>query len=163
MDLEKARQGLRDYYTQTQSKNVMHPQELKDFMEPIFISAGFRQAAGEKPKILIVRDDAAGDFVLFSAFLREARRIYSGAVFVLLCSSRNKDLAGCCPYIDEVIVNDTLDNLDGTNASQAFEAAISISMKLMKYNFDLAFSPRLGVRADSIYVRCYAGNWLYSG
>ena len=159
MDLEKARQGLSDYYKMAKSKQAMRPQDVKDFMEPIFVEAGFRQppAQGQQPKILIIRDDAAGDFVLFSAFLREARRIYSGAQIVLLCSSRNRDLAEHCPYIDTLLMNSTLDNINGTNADQALQAVIRVAMKLQEYNFDLAFSPRLGIRSFGILTAYMSG------
>lgn len=159
MDLEKARQGLSDYYKMAKSKQAMRPQDVKDFMEPIFVEAGFRQppAQGQQPKILIIRDDAAGDFVLFSAFLREARRIYSGAQIVLLCSSRNKDLAEHCPYIDNLLVNSSLDNIDGTDADQALQAVIRVAGYLQEYNFDLAFSPRLGIRSFGLLTAYMSG------
>ena len=159
MDLEKARQGLSDYYKMFKSKHVINCQELKDLMEPIFVEAGFRQspAAGQQPKILIIRDDAAGDFVLFSAFLREARRIYSGAQIVLLCSSRNKDLAQYCPYIDTLLVNTTYDHIKGNDNDLALQAIIRVATKLQEYNFDLAFTPRLGLLTSTLLTAYMCG------
>ena len=61
-------------------------QEFVAYMEPVFAQCGYREkpAPDKQLKILIVRDDAAGDFILFSPFLRESffRQSAQGEDFV---------------------------------------------------------------------------------
>lgn len=155
-----ARQGLQDYYRQALEKKRFRPAELKEFMEPVFREAGYRQPPNreKEPKILIIRDDAAGDFVLFSPFLREVRRIYKGAHITLLCSSRNRELAECCPYIDNLLRNEMLDTLPRfADASEMLQVSVAAAEKLLPYNFDLAFSPRLGLFSFSMVLAYMSG------
>ena len=160
MNVEMARQGLREYWSSSVQEGSFSPAKLKSSMEPVFKAAGYRDLPGAdvQPRILIIRDDAAGDFVLFSAFLREARRIYRGAHITLLVSSRNYDLAGCCPYVDNVIKNNVLDELHGNNDIKAnIGGVVELSLQLMEYGFNLAFSPRLGIRSFGVLAAYMCG------
>ena len=76
-------------------------------MDNVFQKAGFRnlKSLDEPAEILVIRDDAAGDFVIFSPFLRELRRIYKGARITVVTSSINHDLAVFYPYIDNIELN----------------------------------------------------------
>lgn len=157
MDMDMARQGLNDYFKAAIAQKVMKPAFMKEFLEPVFQKAGYREAVqpGNHPQILVVRDDAAGDFILFSPFLRELRRIYEGAQITLVCSKRNIDLARCCPYVDNIVLNGNLDSFD--NATAALRGAIDVSIDLLEYNFDLAFSPRLGINSFSMLLTYLSG------
>lgn len=92
------------------------PSVMKAQMEEVFKKAGFREKrkADERPRILIIRDDAAGDFILFSSFLREVRNIYKEAHITLVTSQRNYSLAQCCPYVDNIELNSTEYKKDDT-------------------------------------------------
>lgn len=131
-------------------------------MEPVFAGLGFRKgpAKGERPRILVVRDDAAGDFVLFSPFLRELRRLYPTAHITLLASPRNHELALCCPYVDNVLLNDLLE-MEG----QAFrlEKMGEIAEILLPYRFHMAFSARLGLMSMSLITAYVSGAALRIG
>lgn len=147
MNRERIHQALDEYYQKTIKSSLSMP-ALKACMEPIFQEEGFRKEPEGAPSIVVLRDDAAGDFVLFSPFLRELRRIYEGAKITLLCSTRNIDLARCCPYVDDIILNKALDGVDGADA---LRRVVAVAKDLLEYNFDLAFSPRLGINcADTI-------------
>jgi len=54
-------------------------------------------------KILIVRPDAIGDFVIFSGVLKHFRDQYKNAELVILAQEHIVELAQRCPYIDSVI------------------------------------------------------------
>ena len=129
-------------------KSVAHIEETKTFIlqefinsiEPKFAEAGYRTApkAGDKINVLIVHDAGVGDFVLQSAMIREARRIYPSAHITLIVGMSSSKLAEFCPYVDEIILNEQrynpLDFLSG-----------------LKWNAE--FAPRLLRRR---YNLCYA-------
>lgn len=133
------------------------PKVFVDTLEPVFGELGYRKAPHPKvpPHILVVRDDAAGDFVLFSPFLRELRRLYPTAHITLLTSQRNQDLAMCCPYVDNVLLNDLLEKVEG----QPFrlEKMAELAKMLLPYHFDLAFMPRLGIKSMSLVTGYVSG------
>ena len=54
---------------QATEEKKFSPALMKAHMEEVFQKAGFREKrkADERPRILIIRDDAAGDFILFSS------------------------------------------------------------------------------------------------
>jgi heptosyltransferase-2 len=56
------------------------------------------------PRILVVRLDGIGDFVLMSGFLRELRNLFPQSRITLLVRERVRTLAETCPYIDELLV-----------------------------------------------------------
>jgi|GEM_PF-370315 len=74
-------------------------------MEVGFTELGFReQSAGGVDNILIIRVDAAGDFILTAPAIAEVRRNFPFAKITLMCSKRNLNLAEKCPYVNEVIL-----------------------------------------------------------
>ena len=157
MNMEIARQGLNKYYQDAMARNTLDPSVMKEFLEPIFQQAGYREPAqaGTPARILVIRDDAAGDFILFSPFLRELKRIYQGAEITLLASSRNINLAQCCPYVDHIIMNGALGEYP--NPGAALRGCLNVAISLLEYNFDLAFSPRLGINSFSTLLGYLCG------
>ncbi|MBQ9406342.1 MAG: glycosyltransferase family 9 protein [Desulfovibrio sp.] len=135
-------------------------QALADKMEPIFQELGFRKelepAAAAKQKILVLRDDAAGDFVLSSAFHRELRRIYPQAHITLFGSDRNHELAQCCPYIDNLIVN-RREYLNHPFWDVFTGLARYVVEVLLPHHFDLGFSGRLGIKSADVLILYMAG------
>ena len=55
-------------------------------------------------RILVVKTDEIGDFVLSTVFLRELRLTYPKAEIVLVVSPVAYNLAELCPYVDEILV-----------------------------------------------------------
>lgn len=133
------------------------PSVMKAQMEEVFKKAGFREKrkADERPRILIIRDDAAGDFILFSSFLREVRNIYKEAHITLVTSVRNYSLAQCCPYVDNIEINSEEYNKDDT--LKGLQVASERAIQYLPYNFDLAFVPRLGTRYYGFVTAFLAG------
>ena len=58
-------------------------------------------------RILIVRPDAIGDFIIFSAVLEEYEKLYQGYKIDLLCWPRVKELTQHIPFINKVIFINT--------------------------------------------------------
>lgn len=134
------------------------PRELVGALEPLYRELGYRAPHGARRSLLIVRDDAAGDFVCFSAFLRECRRIYPKAQITLLVSPRNHGLSLACPYVDESLLNESM---EGPVVSGAFDAVLRTAEfafeRLLPRHFDLAFGPRLGIRGQSSLLLYLSG------
>lgn len=110
-----------------------------------------------KSRILILRDDAAGDFVLFSPVLREVRRIYPEAEITLVTSPRNHALAELCPYVDHVVLGQEAADMNDLPA--LFGVALRLAERLRQtYGpFDLAFCPRIGICSVSLIVAYLTG------
>ncbi len=127
-------------------------------MEPIFAEMGFRKQVTPKDqqKILVFRDDAAGDFVLNSAFMRELRRIYPTAKITLFSSYRNIELARCCPYVDNIIEN-TIKERTLPFWIMFRDLAEYAVKELLPYHFDLSFSGRLGIKSLDVILAYLAG------
>ena len=153
----KVHEGLMAYYAAHKGGQFV-PAELVQQMEPVFRETGYREppAKGRRPHILILRDDAAGDFVLSSAFLREVRRLYPGAHITLFCSLRNEELARCCPYIDNLLVNNV--SYDSQNVWEIMREVIDyVTENFLPLHFDLAFSGRLGLRSANLLLMYISG------
>lgn len=155
------KQLLKRFDTYWQKMNKEGKFVAKDFvkyMEPAFVKAGYRtpRKREDKPEILVVRDDAAGDFVLFSGFLRELRRVYPGAHITLVVSPRSYELAQCCPYVDNLELN--AQAYDPTKFDDAFRYSLDFAQeRLLSHHFDLAFCGRLGIRSGAILLMYMSG------
>ena len=161
---QKVYDALMAYYeSHHRGKNFL----AKDFvahMEPIFREIGCRQAPepGHRPRILVLRDDAAGDFILASAFLRELRRIYPAAHITLLASERNLEFARCCPYVDNLLINDTAGA--GPGFWKVYKAIAPFAVEhLLPLHFDLAFSGRLGIQSVDVLLMYMSGAFARVG
>ena len=146
--------GMMAFYEAHKEERVFSAEAFVRHMEPIFQANGFRREPplGAQPRILVLRDDAAGDFVLSSAFQRELRRIYPQAHITLFGSVRNREMAACCPYIDNVIINTM--TFESESLWPVFKVMAPYAAEnFLPYHFDLAFSGRLGVfSADVMFM-----------
>ena len=146
------------FYEEHKESEHFDGRELAARLEPVFREIGCRRLPrkGEAQKIIVLRDDAAGDFILSSAFQRELRRVYPKAHITLMVSARNYDFAQCCPHIDNIIVNNTLRS--GKNFWQAFKDLAEFAVReLLPYHFALGFSGRLGIRSLSVLLLYMSG------
>lgn len=73
------------------------------FLEPLFERHGFRRPAAEPERILVIRPDEIGDFVMTSSFLRELRRRYPESRITLAVKPQVYPLAELCPYVNRII------------------------------------------------------------
>jgi glycosyltransferase involved in cell wall biosynthesis/ADP-heptose:LPS heptosyltransferase/predicted SAM-dependent methyltransferase/MoaA/NifB/PqqE/SkfB family radical SAM enzyme len=56
-------------------------------------------------KVLIIKTDGIGDFVIFSGAIHYYRELYPGSKISIIVRECSRELAETCPYFDEVIVN----------------------------------------------------------
>lgn len=156
-DIKMAENAITAIIKKATEEKQFSPSVMKAQMEEVFKKAGFREKrkADERPRILIIRDDAAGDFILFSSFLREVRNIYKEAHITLVTSQRNYSLAQCCPYVDNIELNSTEYKKDDT--LKGLQIAAERAIQYLPYNFDLAFVPRLGTRYYGFVTAFLAG------
>jgi heptosyltransferase-2 len=97
-------------------------------------------------KIIIIKTDGIGDFVLISAFLRELREYFSECEITLVASASTRPLAERCPHADRVIVFDCGRGISFfAHLLQAWRARLFARRKLCPLGFDLAIVPRWDV------------------
>ena len=74
-DIEMVSKEIQAITDEVLQKKGFSPSGLVAHMDNVFQKAGFRnlKSLDEPAEILVKRDDAAGDFVIFSPFLREYR------------------------------------------------------------------------------------------
>jgi len=88
-------------------------------------------------RLLVLRLDEIGDFVLTSSFLRELRRSYPEAKITLVVKPQVKNLAETCPYINTLLTFDP-------RKKRRWKRALFSLLYLRRYYFDLVIIPRWG-------------------
>lgn len=148
--------GLMDFREAHKGGNFI-PKQLVAHMEPVFKAAGLREEVEiARQNILVARDDAAGDFVLFSPFMRELRRLYPAAHIALYASDRNEQLAQCCPYIDTLLVKKFEKEVGPFWEVYPLLAKQAVEY-FVPYRFDLGFAGRLGMKTASLLMMYMGG------
>ena len=82
---------------------------------------------------MIIHDSAAGDIILESGAIREIQRIYPTAQITLVVSPSAVQLAERCPYVDEVILNSSVQN----HFVQGYMWNMQFANILLKKRFDV--------------------------
>lgn len=115
-------------------------------------AARFRQQYGvsnHRPRILISKLDAIGDFIIFSASLPRLRKLFPDAHLVLLVRSDVYNLAENCPYVDEIwTINQRLFRRNVREHLRWFHA-------LRKGRFDMAINAVYSSNVD--FFNCLIG------
>ena len=134
-DIQRVVGGFKHYMQHAIETSSFSIDELKDFMEPIFERAGYRNSTGNSiDNILILHEGAVGDFILMSSMLRELRREYPSAYITLVVDSESKNLAEFCPYIDELLAV-SFQSLKGNLTSMYF-TCLNVAQNLLRHRFD---------------------------
>ena len=95
-----------------------------------------------RERILVMRWDGLGDFIRFSPFLRELRRLYPTAHIALVCSKHNVVLTEYCPYIDEIVsIPAILDPIIIRQKHGAYRVCRLLAERFSDY--DIAFCPSI--------------------
>ena len=89
----------------------------------------------DSKKVLIVRPDSIGDFVIFSGVLKNFREIFPKALISILLQEHIAELAENCPYIDKVIPFNRKEFTGKADYNQSFLE------KLQNEQFDVAIYP----------------------
>lgn len=139
--------GCREFLKRVEEQQALDIAEMKNFMEPIFERAGYRQE-GAVENVLILHEAGAGDFITMSAGIREIRRAFPTAHITMVVSQNAAALAECCPHVDELIVEGFM--FQGSNLSrhgiapQNYAGAglmlLDIAEKLLARRYDIAFA-----------------------
>ncbi|MDP8991094.1 MAG: glycosyltransferase family 9 protein [Acidobacteriota bacterium] len=112
-----------------------------------------RKNVEEPLRILIIRRDGLGDFVLTTPLLRELRRNFSSAKITLLTGDNVKELATKCPYVDSA---ETIDPRV-LRVSKLVDLIKFVETKFYG-KFDLALLPRWDVDLYwSTLIACLSG------
>ena len=132
--------GFQKYYQLMSQKGQFSCDEFKNFMEPIFTEAGYRDKASkvDGTNILIIHDAGVGDFITMSAAIREIRRIYPEAYITLIVKSIAFSMAECCPYVNEIIENEM--SFSNANFMAMYHWNINFAKRLLKHNYDICFA-----------------------
>ena len=101
-------------------------------------------------KILVIKLDNIGDFILVTPFLRELRRNFPDKWITLATSNCSRELASRCPYVDEVQAIPI--NVTGLwSILKTCSQHCKFGNKLRHQGFDLA----INVRWDSDYYHAW--------
>lgn len=112
-----------------------------------------RRSAGSELRVLVVRRDGVGDFILTTPFLRELRRNLPNAQITLLVGANVSDLAVMCPYVDAV---DTVP-LRNLKLGELLDL-VKFARARLRGRFDLAVIPRWDVDLYwSTLIACLSG------
>lgn len=108
--------------------------------------------------ILILKIDEIGDFVLFTAFLRELKKNYSDYKITLVIKKELFNLAETCPYVDHVETFKLPNKIKLIYKYQLFlRSFLFAKNKLWKYNFDLSIIPRWDIDTSfSSYISFFS-------
>jgi heptosyltransferase-2 len=108
-------------------------------------------------RILVVRNDEIGDFVLTTPFLRELRRLFPGREIVLVVKPAVEPLARRCPYVDRVLSfqRPPFRGLSG-QAQRFWQTYRWAQRELHSARFDLALVPRWDVDAYGASFLAYS-------
>ena len=113
-------------------------------MEKEFAHLGFREpSAGNVQKILILRLDAVGDFILLTPSIRAIRENFPRAYITLVVTKAVYPMAELCPYVNEVIAFDTpyKSSIFNNDLIQILQTAVNFSEShLWRRHFDLCFT-----------------------
>jgi len=111
----------------------------------------------EIKKVLVLKTDGIGDFVLATPFLRELRTMLPKAQITLVVNPTIYNLAELCPYVDEILTYcQSLPNYISPFILpwRAFKLGYCV---LRPKNFDIAFMPRLDMDTNySTYVAYFS-------
>lgn len=106
-------------------------------------------------RVLVIRLDGLGDWILTSAFLRELRRLYPAARITLVCNAEIAALAETCPYIDEHVAFTLRPRPLPLDQVGAWRDARRFARRLGGRGFDLAIMPRWDIDAECAQAIAY--------
>ena len=137
--IQKIVNGFKNYYNIFTKAKAFSAVDFKNFMEPLFEEAGYRQHTKLKQlDILLIHDAGVGDFILLSATIREIRRIYPTANIILIVRSVAENMAECCPYVNRIIVDEM--RINSNDFVSIYNWCMNISMDLLKKSIDICYA-----------------------
>ena len=138
-DIELVMNGLKNFYGNMLAKGIFDIIYFKNYMEKIFLQAGYRENCPlGGGNILIIHDGGAGDFVTETATIREIRRLYPKAHITLVVFAAAYQLAETCPYVDELISNSR--SFQWLDIPASYRWNMDFARQLLERRFDICFT-----------------------
>ncbi|MHC4616154.1 MAG: glycosyltransferase [Planctomycetota bacterium] len=144
-----------DKFCETVWRNIKPIEKpTNDFIAPQHLEecpAPNADSGNTSRKVLVIRSDSIGDFVIFGGAIPYYRKIYPNAHIALVVADTVAELAEACPFIDEVITFNRAEI-----CSRPEYAAEFISLIRQK-TFDVAICPALSRDKVSEYIAVNSG------
>jgi ADP-heptose:LPS heptosyltransferase/glycosyltransferase involved in cell wall biosynthesis/2-polyprenyl-3-methyl-5-hydroxy-6-metoxy-1,4-benzoquinol methylase len=93
--------------------------------------------SGEIEKVLIVRSDSIGDFVIFGTALQYYKQLYPKAAITLVVADSVADLADQCPYVDSIMT------FNRAKMEQDMKYLAAFMTEIRQAQYDVAITPAL--------------------
>ncbi len=117
-----------------QSDTFVHNED-KTNIDVTALKTAVQAISKQQHKVLIVKTDGIGDFVIFSGALPYYRKLYPNSHIAIIVRECTIELAEACPYIDEVIVNHRKSMVYDQNYAADFMSRIQAA------KYDVAICP----------------------
>ena len=103
-------------------------------------------------KVLIVRSDSIGDFVIFGGALRYFKKLYPQARITLVVSDTVTDMAAACPHVDSIM------SFNRAKMEQDIRYMTGFVNVIRKEHYDVAIAPALSrdIFSDFIVINSRA-------
>jgi glycosyltransferase involved in cell wall biosynthesis/ADP-heptose:LPS heptosyltransferase/2-polyprenyl-3-methyl-5-hydroxy-6-metoxy-1,4-benzoquinol methylase len=88
-------------------------------------------------KVLIVRSDSIGDFIIFSGTLKYFKKLYPQARITLVVSDTVTDMAAACPHVDSIM------SFNRAKMEQDMQYMTDFVNIIRKEHYDVAIAPAL--------------------
>ena len=147
-------EGFEQYIRRVEETQRFESVAMKNFLEPIFEQAGYRESKTTVDNILILHESAAGDFISMTPMIREIRRVYPKAHITLIVSERAGSLAEHCLYADEIAIEPFVLAHGGTlqlthdntveNIVKKLRFLTKFAEKIWARHYDICFAPTYG-------------------
>lgn len=139
-DIELVTNALEDFFKYSLQIKNFNVTDFKNFMENIFGKASYREfIENNQSNILIMHDYGVGDFIMITGAVREIRRLYPAAHITLTVRENSLSVAECCPYVDEIILNERQFENTG-DIADFYEWDVNLARKLLCRRFDVCYA-----------------------
>jgi len=102
-------------------------------------------------KVLIVRSDSIGDFVIFGGALRYFKKLYPQARITLVVSDTVTDMAAACPHVDSIM------SFNRAKMGQDIQCMTDFVNVIRKEHYDVAIAPALSRDKFSDFIVINSG------
>ena len=132
--------GFEEFFAHMVKTQSFNLQEFVNLMEPKFKEAGYRDTDKtiRGGNILLLTEIGAGDFIVTTGAIREIRRLYPDSRITLVVHPRAFELAECCPYVDELILNPQQVHI--YNPFDFYRINAIVAGRLLEQHFDICFA-----------------------
>ena len=129
---------LKNFRLEMANAGFFNAMDLKNRMESVFESEGYRQKNSDNiENILIVHDAGVGDFINLSPAIKALRNKFPKSRVTLICESKTYFLARSCPYVDSIFLNSKC--YDWEEFIPMFDWQLELVEKIPAVKFDIAF------------------------